>query len=190
MMVLGIVGSPRRGGNTEVLMEEALAAARKAGAETEIVLVADKKISGCDGCASCFKTGVCRIKDDMQAIYQQMEIADAIILGSPVYFGSVTAQMKAVIDRTYLFIGDSRLKGKVAALVLALGKVGAGQTQSQVYLYFVNQGMISVRGAVGYGREKGAVRTGDGARIDMKALEEARSLGTEVVDMLRKLGVK
>ena len=61
---------------------EVLDAAREAGAETEIFLVADKDIKGCDGCESCFKTGVCKIKDDMQELYQKMEAANGIIFGS------------------------------------------------------------------------------------------------------------
>ena len=85
MKVLGIVCSPRKRGNTEIMVEEALAATREAGAETELVLIADKNITPCDACGSCRETGFCRIKDDMQPIYQQLEAADAIILGTPVY---------------------------------------------------------------------------------------------------------
>ena len=190
MKVLGIVGSPRKGGNTEILVEEALAAAREAGAETEVFLVADKDIKGCDGCHSCFKTRVCHIKDDMQPLYQKMETADAIVFGSPVYFHGVTSQAKAVIDRTFLFLSDMRLKGKVAAPVLALRRVGAGQTRVHLYGCFLAQGMMPVRGAIGYGREKGDVRTGDGGGRDIKALEEARATGNEVIEMLKKLAVK
>ena len=188
MKVLGIVCSPRKGGNTEILVEEALAAAREAGAETEIFLIADKTISGCDACGSCFETGACKIKDDMQSLYQKMEAADGIIFGSPVYFGNVTAQAKAIIDRTFLFLQKKRcLKGKVAAPVLALRRVGAGQTRTHLYGWFLSQGMVPVGGAIGYGREKGDVRTGDGGGIDITALEEARAAGREVVEMLKKL---
>lgn len=190
MKVLGIVGSPRKGGNTEILVAEALAEARKAGAETDIFLVADKTINGCDGCHSCVKTGVCRIKDDMQTLYQQMGEADAIIFGSPVYFGNVTAQTKAIIDRTFLFLGDRRLKGKVAAPIVALRRVGAGQTRSQLFGYFLSQGMVPVRGAIGYGREKGDVRKGVGGGIDITALEEARATGANIVEMVKKLAGK
>ncbi len=187
MKVLGIVGSPRKGGNTEILVAEALAAAREAGAETEIFLVADKNISGCDGCHSCGQTKVCKIKDDMQPLYQKMETADAIIFGSPVYFHGVTAQAKAVIDRTFLFLQTRGLKGKVAAPILALRRVGAGQTQDQLYGYFLAQGMVPVRGAIGYGRAKGDVRTGDGGGIGVTALEEAHTVGGAVVEMLKKI---
>jgi multimeric flavodoxin WrbA len=187
MKVLGIVGSPRQGGNTEILVEEALAAAREAGAKTEIVLLADKQIAPCDACRSCVKTGACKINDDMQPIYKQMEAADALLLGSPVYFGYVTAQMKALIDRTYLFLRDFNLRGKVAAPILALRKVGAGQTRSQLYAYIVYQGMIPIRGAAGYGRQKGDVRTGEGSGFNVSAIEEARSTGKQIVKMVKRL---
>ncbi len=98
MKILGVVGSPRKGGNTEIMVEEALATAREAGAETELVLIAGKKIAGCDGCDTCRKTMACHIKDDMQTIYKQLEAADGIIFGTPVYFGSVPSQAKAIID--------------------------------------------------------------------------------------------
>ena len=101
MKVLGIVCSPRKGGNTEILVKEALEAARQAGADTELVLVADRNISPCDGCGTCEENGVCKIKDDMQDIYKQLEIASGVILGTPVYFMNVSAQAKAIIDRTY-----------------------------------------------------------------------------------------
>jgi len=187
MKVLGIVGSPRKGGNTEILVEEALTVTREAGAQNEIILLADKKIAGCDGCNSCIKTGVCKIQDDMQSIYQQLEAADGIIFGSPVYFGSVTSQLKALIDRTYLYRPGMRLKGKVAAPIVALRRVGGGQTRTLLYGYFMAQGMIVTRGAIGYGRQKGEVKEGVGGSQGFSALEEARNAGKEVVEMLQQL---
>ena len=188
MKVLGIVTSPRKGGNTEILVTEALAAAQEAGAETEIFLVAGKNISGCDGCHSCRKTLTCRIKDDMQPLYPKMEAADAIIFGSPVYFHGVSAQAKAIIDRTFLFLQKKRcLSGKVAAPVVALRRVGAGQTRTHLYGWFLSHGMIPVGGAIGYGREKGDVREGFGGGIDISAMEEARLAGKQVIELLQKL---
>jgi len=187
MKVLGIVCSPRKDGNTEIMINEALAAAREEGAETDIFLVVGKTIEGCDGCHSCFQTGACKIKDDMQELYKKMEAADAILFGSPVYFHSYTAQGKAIIDRTFCYLRDRPLKGKVAAPVLALRKVGAGQTRVQLYGWFMSQGMVPVRGAIGYGPGKGDVKTGEGANIGMTAMEEARATGKEVVEMVKKL---
>ena len=187
MKVLGIVCSPRKEGNTEIMVEEALEAAREAGAETELVLVADKSIASCDACATCRKTGVCHIKDDMQPIYQQLEAADAVILGTPVYFGSVSAQAKAIMDRTYLFLGDRRLSGKVAVPIVVARRVGAGQTRNLLYSYFMAQRMITVRAGIGYGRGKGEVRQGVGGTQGLSALEEARAVAKDVVQMVEKV---
>ena len=187
MKVLGIVCSPRKGGNTEIMMKEALTSAGEAGAETDLVSVAGKNIAPCDGCNGCRKTGVCLIKDDMQAIYQKMEAADGIIFGSPVYFGSVSAQCKAVMDRTFAFLWRQKMKGKVAAPLLAVRRVGAGQTRNLLYGFFMAHGMIPVRGAIGYGMEKGDVLQGVGGGVNSSALEEARNAGTDIVRTVNQL---
>ncbi|HXZ95042.1 MAG TPA: flavodoxin family protein [Dehalococcoidia bacterium] len=187
MRILGIVCSARKGGNTEILVKEALASAQEAGAQTELVSVIGKSIAPCDGCGSCGKTGVCHIKDDMQPLYEQLGAADGIIFGSPVYFGTVSAQAKAIMDRTFSLLMDRRLKGKVAAPVLAARRVGAGQTRNLLYGFFMVHGMLPVRGAIGYGREKGEVKQGVGGSIGLSALEEAKNVGTDVVQMVRRL---
>ena len=187
MKILGIVGSERKGGNTEILVKEALASAERAGAQTEIVSVAGRNIAPCDGCGSCRKTGACHIHDDMDAIFKQLEAAHGIVFGSPVYFGGVSAQMKAIMDRTYLFLKDKRLKGKAAAPVLAVRRVGAGQTRSMLYGYFMSHGMVPVRGAIGYGRERGEVTQGVGGAHGVTAMEEARTVGIDLVQMARQL---
>jgi multimeric flavodoxin WrbA len=191
MNVLGIVGSPRKDGNTQIMIEEVLSSAREAGAETDIFLVYDKNIQGCDGCGSCAQTGgVCKIKDDMQELYKKMEWADAIAFGSPVYFNYVTAQAKAVIDRTFCYLFSRKLDGKVAAPVLSLRRIGAGQTRVQLQGWFVTQGMVALRGAIGYGPGKGEVRKGVGGGINTTAMEECRATGKEIIDWLKKLDVK
>jgi len=187
MKILGIVCSPRKGGNTEILVKEALASAREAGAQTELVSVIGKNIAPCDACSSCGKTGVCHIQDDMQSIYQQLEAADAIIFGSPVYFGTVSAQAKTIMDRTFSLVMNRRLKGKVAAPILAARRVGAGQTRNLLYGFFMAHGMLPVRGAIGYGREKGEVKQGVGGSPGLSALEEAKNVGTDVVQMVRQV---
>jgi multimeric flavodoxin WrbA len=187
MKVVGIVCSPRKGGNTEILVREALKAVAEAGGETELVLVAGKNIAPCDGCEACQKSGICKIKDDMQNIYQKLELADGVIFGTPVYFLNVSAQAKAVIDRTYAFLGVRRLRGKVAAALVAVRRVGAGQVLSLLYTYFTIQRMIIAGGGIGYGRKKGEVRKGVGGSPALSALEEARAVGRNVVWMLQRL---
>jgi len=99
MRVLGISGSPRRGGNTDLLLAEVMKGAESRGAETRTLVLNDLKITPCQHCDACFEAGVCRIKDDMQMVYKEMEKADRIVLASPVHFLGLTAQAKAMIDR-------------------------------------------------------------------------------------------
>ncbi len=110
MRILGVLGSPRLGGNSDILLEQALAAAKDAGAETEKIVLCQKKISGCLNCEKCNETGGCVIKDDMPEIQRKILEADAVIHSVPVYFWSMTSQMKAYLDRWCAFYdGEWRL---------------------------------------------------------------------------------
>ena len=99
MKVLGIAGSPRRGGNTDRLLAEVLHGAASRGATVKTVVLNNLKITPCQHCDACLKTGRCKIMDDMQAVYDELEQADRIVLASPIHFMGVTAQAKAMIDR-------------------------------------------------------------------------------------------
>lgn len=109
MKVLGIFGSPRKNGNTDILLEKALEGAAAQGASISRVHARRLKISGCKECGSCDTTGVCIVKDDMTQVYQEMEEADIIILACPVFFYSAPAQVKAVIDRAQAMWNKRRL---------------------------------------------------------------------------------
>jgi len=100
MKVLGIFGSPRRGGNTELLLEEALKGAEKEGVEVERIYLSDFTITPCKECHGCDNTGNCVILDDMEKIYPKLLEADVLILASPIFFYGVTAWAKALIDRS------------------------------------------------------------------------------------------
>ena len=99
MKVLGIMGSPRRQGNTELLLDKALEGVREAGAEIESVLVSKLKISPCLEIYACLKDGNCSIRDDMQLLYKKLLEADHVIFASPIFFYSITSQAKALVDR-------------------------------------------------------------------------------------------
>ncbi|TET50271.1 MAG: flavodoxin family protein, partial [Dehalococcoidia bacterium] len=99
MKALGIMGSPRRQSNTEILLNKALEGAREAGAEVENVPVSKLKISPCLEIDACLKDGNCPIKDDMQLLYEKLLEADHIIFASPIFFYGITSQAKAVVDR-------------------------------------------------------------------------------------------
>jgi multimeric flavodoxin WrbA len=130
MKVLGVLGSPRVGGNSDILLDQALAGAKEAGAEVEKVFLCQRKISGCLDCTKCNEAGVCAIKDDMQTLYPKILEADAIIHSVPVYFWAMTAQMKAYLDRWCAFFDGEwkwhkhyypRMKGKRIGLITVCG---------------------------------------------------------------------
>lgn len=99
MKMLGVAGSPRRGGNTDVLLAEMLAGAESKGAETKTIRLNDMTIAPCQHCDACLKKGECKIQDDMQSVYRDFEEADVIVLASPIQFMGITAPMKAMMDR-------------------------------------------------------------------------------------------
>lgn len=146
MKVLGVLGSPRIGGNTDILLEKALEGARDQGAETEKIILAQKKISGCLDCDQCDETGVCAIKDDMSEIYVKILEADSIIHSVPVYFWSMTSQMKAYLDRWCAFFDANwrwhkhiypKMKGKGIALITVCGDRNV-HTADPIVLSFKN----------------------------------------------------
>jgi len=99
MKVLGIMGSPRRQSNTEILLDRALAGAKEMGAEVEKVAVSELKIQPCLEIYACRKDGKCAIKDDMQQLYEKLLKADHIAFASPIFFYGLTSQAKAIVDR-------------------------------------------------------------------------------------------
>jgi multimeric flavodoxin WrbA len=99
MKILGIAGSPRRNGNTDLLLAELLKGAVSKGAEVKTIHLNNMKMVGCQHCDSCLKEGKCRIQDDMQQVYEELEQADVIVLASPVQFSGPPAAVKAMIDR-------------------------------------------------------------------------------------------
>jgi len=99
MKVLGILGSPRKGGNTDLLLGEFLKGAASVGAATEKIYLGGLEFKGCIECGGCDKTGKCVLSDDMSPLYAKLSAADMVILASPVFFASVTSQLKAMIDR-------------------------------------------------------------------------------------------
>lgn len=100
LKVLGIAGSPRRDGNTDHLLRQVLAGASCHGAEIKIVIPSQLDIAPCRHCDGCIKTGKCVIDDDMQWLHTDLREFDRIVLASPIFFMGVTAQAKAMIDRS------------------------------------------------------------------------------------------
>ena len=184
--VIGIAGSPRVEGNTEKLVTEALKTAAEEGAQTELIRLANKEIKPCDACLSCRKTGECRIKDDFQEIFEKMIKADGIILASPVYFGSATPQIMALIDRAgYISGARGRVfENKVGGPLVVARRAGQNFTFAQLLFFFLHQGMIvpgSTYWNIAFGREKGEVLE------DKEGLRTARNFAKKIVWLIKKI---
>ena len=120
MRILGIVGSPRQGGNTEILVDQVLAGAEEAGGFIEKVILNKLNINPCQACNSCYKIGQCVQKDDMIPLLEKMELSELWVLGTPIYWWGPTAQFKAFLDRWYC-PKHQEFKGKHVILVIPLG---------------------------------------------------------------------
>ncbi len=181
MKVVGIVGSPRAGGNTEILVERVLAGAASAGAETQMFCLNDMNIRGCQACFHCKEHGRCKQEDEMAVLHQALLTSDGFVLGSPIYMGYLTAQTKLFLDRLFVFIkpgeGCTLPAGKSAVLVYSQGAGENGRVVMENVSTFLSTAMgIEVKGIVGGNglNELGAVKE----RKDI--LERAFQLGREL----------
>jgi multimeric flavodoxin WrbA len=122
MEVLGLVGSPRKGGNTDVLVEAILGGARSRGHTTRKIHLLDHDIEPCVDCRGCQKGAlVCVVEDGMQALYPRLEAADAIVFGTPVYWCGPTGTMKQMFDRLRPYFRSELLRGRKALLAVPAG---------------------------------------------------------------------
>ncbi|OGN72167.1 MAG: hypothetical protein A2X25_00435 [Chloroflexi bacterium GWB2_49_20] len=121
--ILILKGSPRQQGNSNVLADQVAEGARQAGAQVESITLHGLDIRPCDGCDSCVETGVCVLKDDMQPLYPKLLAAHALVLASPVYWFTYSAQLKTCIDRWYAVWNYRKdlFKGKPVGIVLSYG---------------------------------------------------------------------
>ena len=159
MMITGILGSERKGGNTEVMLDAALEEAQKNGVLVDKIPLSGKTIAPCDGCLGCAKTGKCIIEDDAQEILEKMAASDGIIWATPVYFWSMTGQTKTLMDRTYaLLFPKLQLAGKIGGLITVAAGRGCMNTANVFHMYFNYNHMFFTEFASGYAREKGEIK--------------------------------
>jgi multimeric flavodoxin WrbA len=125
MKVIGIVGSPRRNGNTNAVVQQVLEGAAEAGAETRTFLLNEMDYRGCQACDYCKIHDKCKLEDDLAELFNEITEADGIIFGAPIYFGQFSGQMRLFLDRCYSLINadfSARLPaGKKAVIVVAQG---------------------------------------------------------------------
>jgi len=197
LLVVGISGSPRRGGNTELLLDAALEGAAEAaapprgtGAEVRKFVANELSMRPCQNCGGCDRTGQCVLQDDMQEVLTALREAERIVLATPIHFGTVTAQMKAVIDRCQcmwvekykLGRSPSRAKGKRRGTLLACGGFKKGErffraAEAVANILFACLDVEYAGGRFWPGVDaKGAIREVPGA------LAEARAAGAALVE--------
>ncbi len=191
MKVAAINGSARKQGNTAILIKHVLSELEKVGIETELIELAGKKIQGCTACYKCFdkKDGHCAVKGDIvNDCIDKMTESDGIILGSPIYFADITAEMKALIERSGMtaLANGSMFKRKVGAAVIAVRRGGAIHGFDSINHFFHINQMI-VPGAsywnMGLGREAGDVKT------DEEGIRTMKNLGENMAWLMKKIVV-
>lgn len=191
MKVVAFNGSPRKDGNTAILISRVLGVLEAEGIETELIQLAGQQIHGCTACGMCRKVQnkQCRIVNDNVNLYiEKMISSDGIILGSPTYFSMMTSEMKALIDRAG-FVGRSNgdlFKRKVGAAVVAVRRAGGIPTFDAINHFFLISQMI-VPGSsywnVGIGLAKGDVEK------DEEGLKTMDDLGKNMAWIIKKLVV-
>lgn len=189
MKVLGINGSPRKGGNTEIMMKKVFEPLQAAGIETELIQVGGKTIRGCIACQKCveMQNQTCVMtKDSVNEIIQKMIQADGIILGSPTYFTDVSAEMKALIDRAgyVTLVNGGLLKHKVGVAVVAVRRGGATHVfDTMNHLFQISQMFVvgSTYWNMCYGLEAGQVNN------DEEGMTNMTDIGKSMAFLLNKL---
>lgn len=190
MKAIAINGSPRKGGNTEILLKKVLEPIEAAGWDTTYRRIGGKPVRGCTACMKCVEkqNGRCIIEDDVINDYiEQMLAADAIILGSPTYFADVSAEMKALIDRTgfVALANGGAFSGKIGAAVVAARRGGATHVFDTINHMFLISFMIvpgSLYWNFGLGTDKGEVSG------DEEALRNMNHLGQTIAWLGKAIG--
>ena len=186
MKVVAFNGSPRKDGNTFILIKKVFDELEKEGIETELIQLSEKEVRGCIECEKCIenKDQRCAVKTDAanECIEKMLE-ADGIILGSPVYITDVTSEMKALIDRAgYVSRANGRMfRNKVAAAVVAVRRAGAFRTLDTMTHLFLSNLMIVPGYAFAAGQEKGDVER------DEEGMLSVKTLGQRMAWLLKKL---
>jgi len=184
MKIIGICGSPRKGGNTEILIKEALKGAEEEGCKTEFIPLADKNIKHCIGCSKEECQEICKIKDDMQEFYKLLPKVDGIIIGTPVYFASPSGLMKNFVDRCRCLLRPTKkLAGKVGGIIVVGASAGHALTEL-ILCDFLSWHDVILPGrayAEGFARKKGEI-------LNRKEdLEAARKLGRKIARFCKKI---
>ncbi|MFX0004974.1 MAG: flavodoxin family protein [Candidatus Hermodarchaeota archaeon] len=148
MNVIGISGTPRKRGNSEILLRYALKPFEDNAWNIKTFLLSELEIKPCNACDSCRKTGTCIINDDMQEIYDAFRWCNAIIISTPVYYLNVSAQLLSLLQRIYAVNVEKPLEGKVGGVIAVGNGICGGQTlaANAIYTWMLSCGIICVPG--------------------------------------------
>lgn len=182
MMVLAINGSPRKDGNTYQMLSEVLKSIGDE-VERELIHLKDYELTPCDACYSCMEGKKCHIKDDIEKILDKMVEADAIIIGSPVYYGSITPEVRMLCDRIG-FMSQGKLEDKIGVPVTIARRWGHINAMMQIVTWFLNLGMI-VPGPGG-GWCSATAMDIDDFKKDKEGVEIAEKMGVKIRELLDK----
>jgi multimeric flavodoxin WrbA len=186
MKALGIVGSPRKGGNCEILTAHALKAIAEEGLETELIGLAGLDIRPCTACGACSGNETCSIDDDLLPVYRKMKEADAIIIAAPVYMGSLAGLAKCFMERAgYIDRNNKRVfEGKVGGPIVVARRAGQNFTLAQMMFWFQLCGFLTPGSNywnMAIGRAKGDVVN------DEEGMRTAWNFGKNVAALLKRL---
>lgn len=192
MNIFGIVGSPVKNGNVDLLISQVLKGASNQGSKTQKLYLNDMHIGGCQSCGEDPYPKYCLFEDDMELVYTALESSDVIVLGSPVYFDTVSAQTKLVIDRcnclmpwikkpdgTYIF--ERRIKKRKKGIFIAVG--GSGQeftTIQNTVESFFNWANVELTKSILYTHDDNKI---GGVKHDEKEMNRAYEIGTKIVSV-------
>lgn len=187
MNVIGISGTPRKRGNSELLLRYALKPFEDAGWKIKTYLLSELKIKPCKACNSCRETGTCIINDDMQGIYDAFRWCNAIIVSSPVHFLNISAQLLTLLNRHYAVDAEKPLKGKVGGAIAVGGGTSGGQTLAinAIYAWMLSCGIICVPGEL-CGVKAVAGKPGDVLNQEIW-LKQAEFLGFNILNTTKLL---
>lgn len=186
MKIVGINGSPRKNGNTKFLLQKALKASKIKN--TKLIHIVDYKILPCSACGLCWENKKCPMDDDLEKAVSEIIDCDAIVIGSPVYYGTISAQLKAFIDRSGELLGsrDYPLRGKIGGAISVARRWGHISTWTILLLYLMEMRMI----LPGTGWNAATAMKPGEAKEDKEGVQRAIELGEAIGNLCKILSKK
>jgi multimeric flavodoxin WrbA len=190
MKVIGIAGSPREKSNSLYYLKCALEEIEKAGIETEVIALRDKKVEPCSACYDCHEGGLCTINDDFGEIFDKMLAAEGIVLSTPVYVSSITSPLMSLLQRSSFVAhwGGKMLMGKVGAPIAVAQRAGTNMALSQMLMWYFFNG-LTIPGSIYWNV---CIAGSNGARDPEKdeiGIKTLKAFGKNMSEVMKKIFV-